>query len=320
MKQALIIFVAVAAAALGSGPALGWDRTGHLVVAHISWEQLSPEARAEAASQLAAAPEDAGLRQLLPDDSRALAERQGEHFQNAANWPDIVRDGDFPQRRRAYDHGNWHYINYFFEQRGPERTPVDREDLQPQDTNVAERLEHLVPTLGNRSLPRSLRGVHLAWVLHLTGDIHQPLHCTARVTETEPRGDRGGNHFDLDDGLNLHGFWDGIIRRSHLRWFLQGDASYIEKVAAAITTKHPLASFGDRVQTIDFDAWGREGFALAKSDLYPPDLLRGKRPSTSYAMSALELAEERIALAGYRLAHLLEQQLGDPPTGNRAKP
>ena len=67
-------------------------------------------------------------------------------------------------------------------------------------------------------------------------------------------------------------------------------------------------------------ARGREGFALAKSDLYPTELLRGRRPSTRYAMSALELAEERIALAGYRLAHLLEQELGEPPTGDRAKP
>ncbi len=58
----------------------------------------------------------------------------------------------------------------------------------------------------------------LCWVLHLTGDVHQPLHTTSLITEQYPlpKGDEGGNKFFIrvtpnSSGINLHSFWDGLI-------------------------------------------------------------------------------------------------------------
>ena len=51
-------------------------------------------------------------------------------------------------------------------------------------------------------------------LMHYTGDIHQPLHATARVNADYPAGDRGGNSFPLpsiDGAKNLHSVWDSVV-------------------------------------------------------------------------------------------------------------
>lgn len=295
-------------------PASAWDRTGHLVVARIAWEGLSREARSTAAELLAAAPEDAGLRQLRPRSSRRLAEVQAEHFQRAAYWPDIVRDDDFPERRDKYHRGDWHWINHFFEQRGAGRTVVELVDRPPVGRIVGQ-LGALVPAVGDTSQPAAQRAIDLAWVLHLGGDVHQPLHATARVTPTEPQGDRGGNLFALDGRSNLHSFWDGILRTSNSRWFLQSEDAYIRRLAKSITAEHPASKYGDRIDNRDFASWARESFEIATTRAY--DLERGERPPAAYERRAAEIARKRVALAGYRLARLLEGELGDSSSAAR---
>src|SRR5256885_14208137 len=67
--------------------------------------------------------------------------------------------------------------------------------------------------LADSSAADTTRAVALAWVMHLVGDIHQPLHSSSRVTPAEPlpKGDEGGNTFHLDDNRNLHAYWDRIL-------------------------------------------------------------------------------------------------------------
>ncbi len=309
-----VSFLSLLALLLAAAPSTAWDRTGHLVVARIAWEEMSPTARSAAADLLAAAPEDADLRQLLPVDSRPLALRQAEHFQNAAYWPDIVRDLDFPERHQKYHHGDWHWINHFFESRGPERAPYERTDLEPAG-RIIERLATLARRLGEPDRPAVERAVYLAWVLHLAGDIHQPLHATARVTETEPRGDRGGNLFELGRRSNLHAYWDGILRATNFRWIFQGDDSYVRRIAESIAREHPPTAFGERLAERDVASWARESFEIAMASVYAPELERYRKPPRDYERRATSVARERVALAGYRLAALLAEQLGSADSG-----
>ena len=54
----------------------------------------------------------------------------------------------------------------------------------------------------------------LRLLMHYTGDVHQPLHATARVDHEYPAGDRGGNSFPLpskDGAKNLHAVWDAVV-------------------------------------------------------------------------------------------------------------
>src|SRR5262249_39587347 len=56
-----------------------------------------------------------------------------------------------------------------------------------------------------------LKSYDLSWLLHLVGDVHQPLHATTRVSATKPDGDDGGNGVELSSPANLHTFWDDVL-------------------------------------------------------------------------------------------------------------
>lgn len=309
VRRAVAAAIALGGLTLVAAPAAAWDALGHRVVAAIAWEELSPAVRAEVTRLLSAAPPDSDLPALMPAGG-SQEKRRRELFLAASTWPDIVRDRDHPQRRDAYHRSNWHYINYFWEQ-GPETAPRERTDLSPQPTNVVERLEALAEVLGDPGADPAERGIAAAWILHLVGDLHQPLHTSARVTEREPEGDRGGNlfHLDAEGDDNLHYYWDSILRRATpwwLRWRLSED-----RLARELAAEHP-APPGSELEAdfeADFEAWAREGFATARQLVYPPTLRRGREPSYAYRKVAREAASEAIARAGHRLAAVLETAL-----------
>jgi hypothetical protein len=57
----------------------------------------------------------------------------------------------------------------------------------------------------------------------------------------------------------------------------------------------------------DPEQWKRESFEIASTKVYPPDLKRNEQPSASYRKTAMKIAEERLALAGYRMGALFDQ-------------
>lgn len=307
LRRSFFFFLVALFCVLAARPARAWDETGHRVIAYIAWQHMTPAARAEAVRILRHAPLASDLRQLLPTAGpRAVRERTW--FSHSAYWPDIVRDNDFPARRERYHRGNWHYTNYFWEQVDGEAR--DRPDLQPDATNIVERLTALSAQLGNPLFPSAQRAVALAWILHLGGDIHQPLHASARVTETEPKGDQGGNLFKLDGRNSLHWYWDSIIDATWARRPGEADAAFVARIAEALMHQHPPAEYEARMKPGAFDAWAQEGFTTAKGHLYPPDLKRGEAPSAAYGAMAYDISARAAALAGYRLAALLNGLLG----------
>jgi hypothetical protein len=293
-----------AAAALFSPAAYAWNDTGHKVVARIAWDHLKPTTREAAIALLKAGPDESDLPDLFPNDSRPLPFRQREFFLLASTWPDIVRDSQFPERRKKFHRRDWHFINFFFEQQG--RKAVDRPDLKPAAENVVERLQSFQSSTADASRPESQRAIELAWILHLVGDIHQPLHCSARVTPSEPQGDQGGNLFLLNGGRTLHGFWDDILSTTLPKQNGETEDAYINRIAAIIIQRHPRATMEDRLLPGQFEEWARAGFATAKEVVYPRSLKRGQAPSQQYRKKAFETAEPAIALAGYRLAAMLD--------------
>jgi hypothetical protein len=302
--------------------AFAWNGTGHSVVAGIAWDNMTPAARLKAITLLQAAPQDACLRNLFPNDSRPLAVRQREFFMRAATWSDIVRPKNNQDTRPCtrFHRRDWHFINYFWEGISGGtggNAPRDNKDIKTPEINAVERLKYFRPFVVC-SLPAcgtllEERATTLAWILHLVGDIHQPLHTTARVTTSpgEQEGDQGGNLFKLDTSASqLHSYWDGIIDRSVSRQQSERDIDYFNRVAGTITQEHPRASMENRLRSGNFVAWSLEGFATTKSKVYPQSLQRGQLPSDTYRQSAFTTSKEAIALAGYRLADLLNQMLG----------
>lgn len=283
-----------------------WDEIGHEVIARIAWEQMTPRARAAAIALLSHAPEDSDLLDLYPLRGTA-AERERTLFVEASTWSDIVRDRDFPERATKYHRGNWHYVNFFFED--TPQGPRDRTDITGDSVHVVNRLAMLEQAIQDLRRPSAQRAIDLAWVLHLVGDLHQPLHTTARVTDTEPRGDQGGNLFRLKgERSNLHSYWDSSISREFPRRPGEAEHEYVARIARTLTERHPRSEFAGALNPGSYEAWAREGFATAKRQVYatPP----GEQPSPEYARAAYATAERVAALAGYRLAELLNRVLG----------
>jgi len=299
--------IVLLAATFAPAPLHAWDEVGHRVVARIAWESMSPAARAKAVALLLAAPEDSGLPALLPADGRPLDARERELFEAAAAWADWIRHPDRPGHR--YDQPTWHYVNFYWLQEGPGGPAVEL-DL-PLTGEILAQLERIAATVADRERPAPERGLDVAWLLHLVGDLHQPLHSSARVSARDPDGDRGGNAFGLGEGNNVHRAWDVVLRDR----FPQQDGemleAYIGRIATAVMEAHPRAGFeAVLAQTADFTAWAREGLATAQRAAYPAYLERDAPPPARYMDDVYAAAAPRIALAGYRLATLLEALLG----------
>lgn len=317
MKRACLVALAVVSLA---SSAFGWSSSGHQTIAGIAWDNMTPAARKQAIALLKAAPADACLLDMFPTDGRPLAVREREFFMRASTWPDIVRPdtrpGNPPDTRPCtrFHRSEWHFINSFW--RGTsgatgDDAPKDSKMRIPE-LNAVERLTLFRPRVvcskPSCGTPVDVRATSLAWVLHLAGDIHQPLHATARVTDALPEGDRGGNLFKLgegEDAPSLHGFWDGILNPQRAQNEPFGD--FLNRMIAGITTAHPKASFATQIRSGDFDAWAKEGLEIAKSVVYPATLIEKQQPTAEYAAMALKTSEKAMALAGYRLADLMNR-------------
>lgn len=282
-----------------------WDATGHRTVAEIAWENMTPRARVRAVELLMNGPALANFGSLRPA-SGTDAERDRALFLNAATWADLVRNRN--EAWNAYHHGTWHYADFYWEVENG--LPQDIPGTGPDSQNAGERIVAFRATLADPAAADTTKAVALAWLLHLVGDIHQPLHCSARVSPEEPlpRGDEGGNTFHLDDNHNLHAYWDGILSAGVKRRGSEDSVSYAARLARRIQETHSLASLSAAAASTDVLGWEREGLRLAQTAVYE-GVTRGATPPAVYEAQALAASERRIALAGYRLAVLLNEAL-----------
>ena len=91
---------------------------------------------------------------------------------------------------------------------------ISVEHFSVGNPNAEQVLSNCLSTLKNVDESAESRAVNLCWVLHLTGDLHQPLHAATIVTPQKPHGDElGGSYFVIGpEGrkVNLHVFWDDL--------------------------------------------------------------------------------------------------------------
>ncbi len=178
-------------------------------------------------------------------------------------------------------------------------------------------------TLQDRRASRRDRVVAIAWIMHIGGDMQQPLHAGNRLAfPTFPKSDQAGTIGWVRTAPNaaprsLHDSWDGAA-----------DPPGLEASAAAeLATKLEggglhLPSSGSFRQGYDaaFQEWWRESYGLAKSMAYTGDALRetpapADAPvlSPAYQAAARRLAETRIRLGGLRIAASLAAAVRQTP-------
>lgn len=301
---------------LSAASAFAWDDVGHKISAYIAWQQMTPAVRERVITILRAASEDSQLSTFyLPYGPRSDEAKKREFFMIASTWPDIVRDRNFETRYRKYHHSNWHYSDTFWTDRNGKVEILKA----PDEGGLAiERIIEYVK-LESSGAKDSEKSIGLAWIEHLVGDIHQPLHTSARVTDREPKGDQGGNLFLLtpegtprDKQETLHWFWDSIVVRNIPNTKDVCDADFIDPLARSIMKRYPISRFSSRLAVNDPEQWKRESFEAASARLFPSTLRRNEMPSPAYRKTALRISEERLALAGYRMGALFNQLFGAP--------
>ena len=318
MKKVCLYVLFLATLTAGAvNTTFAWDEVGHKITAYIAWQQMTPAVRDAVIKLLTSAPEDSQLATFYASyGSRTEDSRKREFFMLAATWPDIIRDRNFDTRFKKYAHSNWHYTDTAWTEKDGK---VQQVSLPGEGGLALEKIIEFIKLESNSSTSNADKGIAIAWLEHLIGDLHQPLHASARITDKEPKGDQGGNLFLLtpegtprDKQENIHWFWDSIVERADPNEKDECDDDYIDPIARDIMKKYPFSKMESRLALGDPEQWKRESYEIASTQVYPPDLKRFEMPSNAYKKAAMKIAEERLALAGYRMGALFNQIFSTP--------
>jgi hypothetical protein len=196
-------------------------------VAALAWSKLTPPVQANAARLLK-------LNPMYPIwvNGVAAPDRDRIAFIRAALWADDIKgeanyfsdgpnNGDRPPPGPEasqnigyadhFRHKYWHFIDLPF---SPDGTPL----TPPEKTNAQTQIAAFRATLLDSRASDDVKSYDMVWLLHLVGDVHQPLHATPRFTKTQPKGDAGGNLVKIECGADcapeLHFYWDDLLGTS----------------------------------------------------------------------------------------------------------
>jgi hypothetical protein len=219
----------------------------------------------------------------------------------AARWPDDAR-------RSMHNRPQWHFVNHPYAVSGTPARPAAHPNLE--DAFEANRR-----ILQDAARPAAERAVALAWIFHLVGDAHQPLHAVAMFAPGYEDGDRGGNRVLVRTAVgrrptNLHTLWDGLIlqRGTDLS---AADRRAIELRGRPEFARNRLGELSQR----NLGHWtGSESRDAAIRLAYRNGGVRGSPDPDSaaapvlpagYTREAQAFVERRATLAGLRMADLL---------------
>lgn len=279
--------------------AFSWFDVGHEVVGEIAWLNLDEGTRLKVNSL---------LKELTPiyEGASSLAA--------VGKLPDHMRTGF-----KIFD--AWHYIDLPF-------VSIAAQPEAAKSPNIVWALCECVRSLSAKDTNKKSdnpfafspkpfeRAFMLPFLVHLVGDIHQPLHAISRYSPMLPSGDSGGNFFPIrvgDKVTNLHFYWDsglGVFSDVGEKYVaLTGKDPKTEALAQSVMKEFPRKHFGNQIEQTVFRAWANDSHELAKTVVY--DLIEGLQPSDSYVKKGQKLSKERVALAGYRLAFVLSSMLSE---------
>ena len=238
--------------------AFGWGKTGHRVIGKIAAEYLSKKA-----------------------EKKVTAILRGETLAMAGNYMDEIRsEPDY----KFLD--PWHYCSI------PEGLTY-KEAGTPEEGDIIMALERLTGELRTKNFTLGDETFTLKLLIHLIGDIHQPLHVGNGL-------DRGGNDLKVEyfwEPSNLHRVWDsGIIDGQQLSY-----TEYSEWI------NHP-----DEEQVKEWQASGIMDWAMEsagyRDQVY--DLPENKKINYRYDYDNISLINKRLLQAGIRMAGILNDIYG----------
>jgi hypothetical protein len=269
------LFVAAAATTLLPSPALAWGKTGHRVVAAIADTQLSGLARAH-------------VREILGD---------AESLDEAANWPDEMRSAPGPFWQKTAT--PWHYVTL----------NGITYDHAPPEGDALQALNHFRQVLQDPKASLADKQLALRFVVHLVGDLHQPLHAGKCC-------DKGGNDVKVTffgKPTNLHAVWDAALVDDEQLSFTELAAKLERHISNQDVLDwwdvNPRDWISESAQIRD-TVYPRPGTSAVKGAKGKakkvPDL------SYSYVYKFTPVMERRLQQAGVRLAAFLNDIFSSP--------
>jgi len=303
---------------------IAWGPIGHMTVAYIAYEKLTPAAKARVRDLLKLNPDYANWDKQVPANA-SPEDHDRIIFVSASVWADDIKgetqysddgpdpggnlpDGASSSQNTGYSdllrHRYWHFVDVPFSKDGAKLPAIPAPNAETQIDAFREVLAS--------DQPDELKSYDLVWLLHLVGDIHQPLHATARITQDDAQGDAGGNKVKLrgDADSNLHAYWDDLPGT---------DAQYCAKkvhcVERAVVLGQSFPNAPSKAAgEMKTSVWVHESFEAARDVVYqqpigPKEGPYSIVPWSGYETKAEHVAQERLALAGARLAHVLNHEL-----------
>ena len=273
-----------------SAQAYAWGPEGHRVVGDIAARYLNAKAQAQVA-------------ELLKNDRLADGQPSGRRtLGEVASWADEIKDFDWGRRRAA-----WHYDDM------PLCADPEYAKYCRGGRCASAQLERQVGVLADPRARSRARNEALKWVVHLMGDIHQPLHAANHA-------DRGGNTVQVSflgqrdnppyGNLNLHAVWD-----------VQMVAKLIaDRGGERALVSAPIAESDRRAwEQGSVEVWVGESHVLARDRVYATlpvtaacgDKITGVVPlGDAYYASSAPIIDIQLRKAGVRLARVLNDVLG----------
>ena len=296
-----------------ASPAFGWWCEGHEMVAFIAEKHLTPHALAASTQLLKAQPVDPSVPHFCKDSSN-------DPLADASTWADDVK--------KEEQTGSWHYMDIplglkhgdveaYCQPAGPSVNGG------PRTGCILSALRYNLNILHDDKESDAEKAKALRYLIHLMGDLHQPLHTTAN-------NDQGGNcvpiqFFSEPKLANLHSVWDGMIVNRDMA----AKGRSVEQMAADLDLQYRSQSNGWTKHGPEFERWAWEGHKIAQNvtygDLQPripvepyeahPDCKAETekdgalhlRAGEEYQRRTAPVAEEQIAKAGFRLAEILNE-------------
>jgi len=295
-------------------PLFGWGNIGHMAVAYVAYQQLQPATKVRVDDLLKLNPDYQKWLSQVPadisDDQKPMI-----LFMIAATWPDQIKsdaqykddgsgggyrpDGPSASQNIGYEdklrHKYWHFVDTPFTRDGSALPDIPTPNAE---TQVADFRAVIAS-----DKPDQLKSYDLVWLLHLIGDVHQPLHCATRTSSKDPRGDNGGNNVALcakPCKTELHGFWDDLPGTGADPTKAVNYAKKLKPADAVLASDKAAAD------------WIKESFDAAQTYVYVDAIGQGDGPFTvtpAYKAKARAVAKDRIALGGARLANVLNAEL-----------
>ncbi len=219
-------------------------------------------------------------------------------FIESACWADDLKSSGAEQE------ASFHFIDL----------PVVRDGVTPADVpdvNAVWAIEGAHSTVYAKKAAALDKARQLRFLIHIVGDVHQPLHAASLFSTEFPDGDRGGNSYmiaGVDFTNELHALWDsgaGQWVDDIVRPLNATGTAWLSDLSAKVMTAWPVSALEPEIKQYNVSTWANESNLLADSFAYTAPQAPTPIPAT-YLADAQGMCIKQLAIAGYRLADTIE--------------